>query len=356
MVKKNMNKTKIMITAFAVFASFLMLMTTTTARTIQEKTTIEIIENQQQEIINSIEKLITKIQNDQEIQKYKDQIINDRELSKIVSLIENTEEKTDKTRLTNTYITSLQKNPAYLNLIEYLKAAYTQDASCINAQTNNLADLLAKYCQENQDENTDEILIPFMPHGALFPVTPDDTTNTGSMDLTIPYTTLDGSYSLTISQSGDLVIGTQPSEDYNIIGGSDNNGFTGGSVTPADQEQAQWAGFLRNMNGEMYIPGIGWVEITEEWLDLESLLLNLLLVFWNLYFFMLLPIWYGAVFFVLGFFDIINLESILDSLGIGDAYEEFWHFLMYFPYYLLSPLNEDIPFWWWFLVPKPPEN
>lgn len=240
-----MNKTKIMITAFAVFASFLMLMTTTTARAIQEKTTIEIIENQQQEIINSIEQLIAKIQNDQEIQKYKDQLINDRELSKITSRIENTEEKTEKTSLTNTYITSLQKNPAYLNLIEYLKTAYTQDTSRINAQTNNLADLLAKYYQENQDENTEYEIMGAIPYHTTVPTIPDDTTNTGS---------------LTISQTGDLVIGAQPAGDYNIVGGSDNDGVTGGSVTPADQAQAQWAGFLYNMNGEVYIPGVGWLD------------------------------------------------------------------------------------------------
>jgi hypothetical protein len=36
-----MNKTKVMLTAFAVFASVLMLMTTTMARTVNESTTME---------------------------------------------------------------------------------------------------------------------------------------------------------------------------------------------------------------------------------------------------------------------------------------------------------------------------
>lgn len=46
-----MNKTKIVLTAFAVFASVLMLMTAALARPVQESTTNDFIESQQNQLI-----------------------------------------------------------------------------------------------------------------------------------------------------------------------------------------------------------------------------------------------------------------------------------------------------------------
>jgi hypothetical protein len=34
-----------------------------------------------------------------------------------------------------------------------------------------------------------------------------------------------------------------------------------------------WGGFLRNANGEIYLPGTGWIELDEFWLEIETLLM-----------------------------------------------------------------------------------
>ena len=50
-----MRKTKLLITAFAVLASLLMLMTSTMAGPVTEKTNMDIVENTEQKLINSLE-------------------------------------------------------------------------------------------------------------------------------------------------------------------------------------------------------------------------------------------------------------------------------------------------------------
>lgn len=47
---------------------------------------------------------------------------------------------------------------------------------------------------------------------------------------------------------------------------------TGSDLLYSDSPQAQWGGFLRNMNGEIYIPGTGWVMPDEFWLAIEEFL------------------------------------------------------------------------------------
>lgn len=56
-----MNKTKFVITGFAVFASVLMVMTTCMARPVQEKTIMNAVEIAQQELLNSVYTLDNKL-------------------------------------------------------------------------------------------------------------------------------------------------------------------------------------------------------------------------------------------------------------------------------------------------------
>ncbi len=44
------------------------------------------------------------------------------------------------------------------------------------------------------------------------------------------------------------------------------------NLLPSSPTQGHWGGFLRNMAGEMYIPGTGWIVPDEFWLGIEEFL------------------------------------------------------------------------------------
>ena len=76
-----MNKTKIMLTAFAVFASLLMLMTPTMARTTMESRVMDAVEAAEQAVANQMESIFASIESDVRLNRMAQQITMDGTLS-----------------------------------------------------------------------------------------------------------------------------------------------------------------------------------------------------------------------------------------------------------------------------------
>ena len=81
-----MNKTKSMITGFALFAAFLMMMTTCMARPVNEKTSMDAVDDAQQEAMNLLETLKMKISKDRKAMFAIGQIEQARTEEKLISL------------------------------------------------------------------------------------------------------------------------------------------------------------------------------------------------------------------------------------------------------------------------------
>jgi len=230
-----MNKTKIMITAFAVFASFLMLMTPTFAGPVSDATIMETVESAQNELADSIDALYSKLIDDNYLNSLTEQLSNDRELNRITSNIDNTEDVTAKVSLANSYVTALENKQAFIDLQTYIKNTYASDLRSINTNYNEFADILASY-QSTYPETTDEeLLVAFEnPFGSPFQ---NDDDNTGVET---------GSKGTLLTCDGGIVSSTTTTGDGPVYGEIDLN------------TEAQWVSFPRNMDGDILTPD-GWV-------------------------------------------------------------------------------------------------
>lgn len=130
-----------------------------------------------------------------------------------------------------------------------------------------------EYClQPESDPSSQEYEIG----GALplYPVSSGETIDDGDSysivsSTTCSYVPLSGTGTIDSSTSYSTVstVRTTPSIDSTI---SKEVSLTGDSITlPSEDEcAADWAGFMHNMNGEIYIPGLGWVPESEYgWLE-----------------------------------------------------------------------------------------
>ena len=76
-----MKMTKYMLAAFAVFASILMLMTPTMARPVAEKTTMDVVETAEQEVVDAMASLFANLESDVRLDRMSQQITSDGTLS-----------------------------------------------------------------------------------------------------------------------------------------------------------------------------------------------------------------------------------------------------------------------------------
>jgi len=254
-----MNKTKSMITGFAVFAAFLMLMATCIARPVQEKTSIEAVDNGPQELIDSVEAMCLKIENDQEWINLIEQLSNDRTLERIASSIENTDDVDVKSSLTANYVDVLVDKQEFSDLQSYFENSYSADMQDIDDELVELLETLSE--GQNTDildiESEEFEIVGFLPFDNAIPVgLPDDD------DLELTGVAQD----LTISSSGDIIL---MSEEIDLINNND-----GDSPIDLDSGEALYAGFLFNLDGGMLVPGYGWVYPDDpnwdDWLDLHN--------------------------------------------------------------------------------------
>jgi hypothetical protein len=308
-----MNKTKTLLTAFAFFASILMLMTTTMAGPVQEKVAIDSIEQQQNELADSLESFATNMKNDREITRLSSELENDRELSYIKSMMERTNNPDQQITLLTNYINVLSEKPAYKSLKEYYTSSYSEDISSISAQSEELSKLLEQYSEDNSESDDYEICGAIPLYGAIYPVTsPDGTTQLTGSSVEI------GGIDTTMSSSGCITLNTG---QYTVIGGDNNYEEIWG------QTEAQWAGFLRNMDGDIYIPGEGWISPDDpnydNWLALEDALQSLGISLADIGSFLFL-LGVGLIFLwqYVFIFAVLCLlpASILQSLGLTGAF------------------------------------
>jgi len=180
-----MKKMKCVLTGFAIFAAAIMLLNPCMARPVAEKTTM-----------NAVEK------NAEDINAIMQSISNDRAVMQSMRLIEQSENEEEFVACLEQFGLSLQNNPGFTQL-ENLIIAATENGLSGESEW-------AGYLQ-NMDG---EILIPGLGW---------------------------------ISPGGDL-----------------------------DGGQAQWAGFLRNMGGDIYVPDVGWISPDDPdyatWLAIEDAL------------------------------------------------------------------------------------
>lgn len=87
-----MKNAKKIITAFAVFASIIMLSTTAVARPVQEKTTMDILNNKQIESTDSIEKILKDLKNDFDLNILFNQYENNKVFNEINDIMEMTDD------------------------------------------------------------------------------------------------------------------------------------------------------------------------------------------------------------------------------------------------------------------------
>ncbi len=244
-----MNKTKYMLVGFAVFASILMLTTTCIAGPVQEKASIDAVESAQEELMKSFEALFLKMENDRYLNSLKDQISKDRTLNSIVSAIENTEDSDAKASLASSYVDALKNSLVFNNLAAYFERSYSKDIQGINAQFNEFSDVFESYYQSSNTETEDFEIVGAIPYPYGSPFQNNEPVIGGSG--------IDGAYS-----NGNLCLVSDGSH----------------TILPSDSAEAQWGGFVRNMNGEMYIPGMGWVD-AEEYGWLEYILIRIYFCF-----------------------------------------------------------------------------
>ncbi len=331
-----MKRTKYVLIAFAVFASLLMLMTPTMARPIQENTILNSIEQQQEQIINEITDLFSRLENDREIKRLTTELENDRELTQITTNIDTTANPEEKIANAATYLDAMQNKEAYKQLEKYITTQYATDLSSISAQTDSLAKDMQSYYNQ-QETTTEENIEPLLIPVGVIP------TSSSSSDDGIPTedstTTTKDSGLETVFEENDqfgYIPGDEIEQNDDFIEYDDlGNNFDGLLDYPlkGDEEnlwgqtEAQWAGFMRNMDGDIYVPGEGWISPDDpnydDWLNLEDLLQNLGLSLGDIGGFLLL-LGVGLIFlwqYIFAFALLCMLPaSILQSLGLTGAF------------------------------------
>ncbi len=133
-VTKNMKKTKILITTFAVFASILMLMTPTMARPVQEKTTIDAVEYKQEQLVQSLESLNLKLSKDVEFSVLLNSLANNKQVNYILRNMQ-TATSDEEIMLGLEQLSSvLNENKEYIQIENILASEYQLEVNQINDQ------------------------------------------------------------------------------------------------------------------------------------------------------------------------------------------------------------------------------
>jgi len=204
-----MNKTKSIVTGFAIFAAFLMLMATCIAGPVREKTSLDAVENEQEELLDSLEALFLNIESNEDLS----------------------------------------------DLQSYLENNYAEDIQNINNEFIQLLETLL----ENQNTDTDSedlVIAGFLPFDGVIPVGLPD----GDLGL------IEGQQDLTISSSGDIVLMSEELELINNNGGDSPENLDSGEAQYAGFAFNIDGGMLVPGFGWVYPDDPNW----GDWYDLHN--------------------------------------------------------------------------------------
>ena len=129
-----MKNTNVMLTAFAVFTSFLMLITACVARPVQEKTSINAIEYTQQKLINSLESFNLKLSRDYQTNMLLDSIARDRAVSQIVYNMQSAKTHEELLSDFECLVNVLDENAEFTELGRIIQAGYSAESQVISQE------------------------------------------------------------------------------------------------------------------------------------------------------------------------------------------------------------------------------
>ena len=135
-----MKMTKYMITVFAVFASILMLMTPTMARPVAEKTTMDIVETTEQELINSLEILSVRLSRDIKVNKLICSLTCDPVVARAIEQFEQVETEEEMSMALEQLVVSIEGKSELTQLGNLIEQEYTAEAEAISEQLEILVD------------------------------------------------------------------------------------------------------------------------------------------------------------------------------------------------------------------------
>lgn len=129
-----MKMTKYMLTAFAVFASVLMLMTPTMARPVAEKTTMDVVETTEQELAESLERLSIKLSRDTRVNSLINSITRDPAVARSVTQLEQAVTEEEMSMAFEQLVVSIEGKTELTQLENIMEQGYAAEAEAINEQ------------------------------------------------------------------------------------------------------------------------------------------------------------------------------------------------------------------------------
>ena len=122
-----MKKTKIILTAFAVIASLLMIMTPTMARPIAEKTTMDVVETAEQELINQLETLNLKLSRDVKANNLIRSLTQDSSVAQSIEILEQAVTEEEMSMAFEQLIVSLEGKSELTQLEDLIIQEYSSE-------------------------------------------------------------------------------------------------------------------------------------------------------------------------------------------------------------------------------------
>jgi len=129
-----MKKAKFLITAFAVFGALLMLMATCVARPVQEKTSVEVFEYAEEELVNSLGALGIKLSRDFEVNVLLDSITRNPEVVLITNSMKRARSEEDVLLGVEQLAGVLQDNAEFEHLVTILEEDYSSETGAISVE------------------------------------------------------------------------------------------------------------------------------------------------------------------------------------------------------------------------------
>ena len=146
-----MKKTKIILTAFAVIVSLLMIMTPTMARPIAEKTTMDVVETAEQKLINQLETLNLKLSRDVKANNLIRSLTQDSSVAQSIEILEQAVTEEEMSMAFEQLIVSLEGKSE----LTQLEALIEQN---FQSEVEQLEDLIIQeYSSELPEENTNDM-------------------------------------------------------------------------------------------------------------------------------------------------------------------------------------------------------
>jgi len=248
-----MKNSKKIMPASAIFVALLMLMTTTIAGPMQDSTYVEAVENEYgsverlEELLNE---LFTKVEDDQQFRNLLSQVTYEEPSEGTAGRV-----RDDSSSLTDSELGKMVEKEEFVDFENYIKSQYGKDLKNIERQISKLKEILA----EVYTTNTEEFLTLGPPiDSAIIPV--DGLQGiTGSSDSAGSPDFMINDWGILYIKTHDLSMDTDGTTHHEVDGG--------------------WRGFPRNLDGDIYVDGVGWISADDpayyQYLALEESLFGL---------------------------------------------------------------------------------